>query len=66
MATVPIRCAVPGLAATTTLTLPLPSTALTSVTIEDLTPATWYFAVKAVNSTGAHSSFSNEASKTIN
>ena len=36
-----------------TLTLPLPSAALTSVTIEDLAPATWYFAVKAVNSTGA-------------
>ena len=36
------------------------------VTIEDLTPATWYFAVKAVNSAGAQSSFSNEAWKTIN
>jgi hypothetical protein len=49
-----------------TLTLPLPSTALTSVTIEDLTPATWYFAVKAVNSAGVKSSFSNEAWKAIN
>ena len=46
-------------------TLSLPSAALTSVTIEDLTPATWYFAVKAVNSAGAQSSFSNEAWKTI-
>ena len=49
-----------------TQTLPLPSAAMTSVTIEDLSPATWYFAVKAVNASGAHSSFSNEAWKTIN
>jgi hypothetical protein len=49
-----------------TQTLPLPSAAMTSVTIEDLAPATWYFAVKAVNASGAHSSFSNEAWKTIN
>jgi hypothetical protein len=49
-----------------TQTLPLPSAAMTSVTIEDLAPATWYFAVKAVNSTGTHSSFSNEAWKIIN
>jgi hypothetical protein len=46
-------------------TVSLPSAALTSVTIEDLTPATWYFAVKAVNAAGAQSSFSNEAWKTI-
>jgi len=46
-------------------TLSLPSAALTSVTIEDLAPATWYFAVKAVNSAGTQSSFSNEAWKTI-
>ncbi len=49
-----------------TRTLSLPSATLTSVTIEDLAPATWYFAVKAVNSTGVQSSFSNEAWKTIN
>jgi fibronectin type III domain protein len=49
-----------------TQTLPLPSAAMTSVTIEDLAPATWYFAVKAVNSAGTHSSFSNEAWKIIN
>jgi hypothetical protein len=47
-------------------TLALPSADLTSVTIEDLAPATWYFAVKAVNSAGVPSSFSNEATKTIN
>jgi len=49
-----------------TQTLSLPSAALTSVTIENLAPATWYFAVKALNSSGVLSSFSNEASKTIN
>ena len=43
----------------------LPSPTLTSVTIEDLAPATWYFAVKAVNSDGVQSSFSNEAAKTL-
>ena len=47
-------------------TLSLPDAAFTSVTIEDLTPATWYFAVKAVNSAGVVSSFSNEAWKSIN
>jgi hypothetical protein len=47
-------------------TLSLPNAALTSVTVEDLAPATWYFAVKAVNSAGVQSSFSNEAWKTIN
>jgi len=46
-------------------TLSLPSATLTSVAIEDLTPATWYFAVKAVNAAGAQSGFSNEAWKTI-
>ena len=49
-----------------TQTLPLPSAAMTSVTIEDLAPATWYFAVKAVNASGTHSNFSNEAWKAIN
>jgi Putative Ig domain len=47
-------------------TLSLPDAAYTSVTIEDLTPATWYFAVKAVNSAGVVSGFSNVASKSIN
>jgi hypothetical protein len=46
-------------------TLSLPSASLTSVTIEDLAAATWYFAVKAVNSSGVRSSFSNEAWKTL-
>lgn len=48
-----------------TETVSLPSASLTSVTIEDLAPATWYFAVKAVNSSGVLSSFSNEAWKTV-
>ncbi len=33
--------------------------------IEQLTPATWYFAVTSVNSAGAESSYSNVASKQI-
>jgi hypothetical protein len=47
-------------------TLSLPDAAFRSVTIEDLSPATWYFAVKAVNSAGVVSDFSNEASKIVN
>jgi hypothetical protein len=33
--------------------------------IENLSPATWYFAVKAYNTANAESAFSNIASKTI-
>ncbi len=33
--------------------------------IEQLTPATWYFAVTSVNSAGAESSYSNVSSKQI-
>jgi hypothetical protein len=47
-------------------TLSLPSPSMTSVTIEDLAPATWFFAVKAVNSAGTLSSFSAETSETLN
>ena len=46
--------------------LSLPNAGFTSVTIEDLAPATWYFSVKALNAAGAVSGFSNEAQKTIN
>jgi hypothetical protein len=46
--------------------LSLPNAGFTSVTIEDLAPATWHFSVKAVNAAGAVSGFSNEAQKTIN
>ena len=38
---------------------------LTRYVVENLTPNTWYFAVKAVNSAGVESVFSNAASKTI-
>ena len=43
----------------------LPSPGLTSVVIENLVPATWYFAVKAYSKTGTESALSNEGSKTI-
>jgi hypothetical protein len=38
---------------------------ITSAVIEGLTSATWYFAVKAISSSGVESAFSSEASKTI-
>src|SRR6185503_7377847 len=38
---------------------------LTRYVVENLTPNTYYFAVKAVNSAGTESAFSNAASKTI-
>ena len=43
----------------------LPNKSLTSVVIEDLTPARWYFAVKAYNSSGVESGFSGSVSKLI-
>jgi hypothetical protein len=45
--------------------VPIASPDITSVVIEGLTPATWYFAVKAISSTGVESAFSSEASKTL-
>jgi hypothetical protein len=38
---------------------------VTSAVIQNLTPATWYFALKAYNAANVESSFSNIASKTI-
>jgi hypothetical protein len=38
---------------------------LSSYVVEQLTPATWYFAVTAINSTGIESTFSNGASKRV-
>ena len=38
---------------------------LTSYVIEQLTPATWYFVVTAVNSTGVESNYSNVVSKAV-
>jgi hypothetical protein len=34
--------------------------------VGNLSPATWYFAVKAYTTNGGESTFSNMASKTIN
>jgi Putative Ig domain len=48
-----------------THTVQLPNKSLTSVVIEDLTPARWYFAVKAYNSSGVESTFSGSVSKLI-
>jgi hypothetical protein len=39
---------------------------VTSAVIQNLAPATWYFALKAYNAANVESSFSNIASKTIN
>jgi hypothetical protein len=38
---------------------------LSSYVVEQLTPATWYFALTAVNAAGAESSYSNVASKQV-
>jgi len=43
----------------------LPNKSLTSVVIEDLTSARWYFAVKAYNSSGVESALSSPVSKLI-
>ena len=48
-----------------TRTVQLPSKSLTSVVIEDLTRARWYFAVKAYNTSGVESTFSGSVSKLI-
>ena len=38
---------------------------LASLVVDQLTPATWYFVVTAVNGNGAESAFSNVATKTV-
>jgi hypothetical protein len=45
--------------------LDIPASSVTSAMIENLAPATWYFAVKAYTRAGVESDLSNEASKTI-
>ncbi len=47
------------------MVLDLPNPGLTSAVVENLSPATWYFAVKAYNTANVESSLSNIASKTI-
>jgi hypothetical protein len=46
-------------------TLDLPNPGLTSAVVENLAPATWYFAVRAYNASNVESASSNIASKTI-
>lgn len=41
------------------------SPSITSAVIENLAPATWYFAIKTVNSSGTRSDFSSQVSKTV-
>jgi hypothetical protein len=41
------------------------SPSITSARIENLAPATWYFAVKAVTSSGTQSDFSPQVSKAL-
>jgi len=47
-------------------TIRISNVSITRYVIDGLSPATYYFAVKAVNSAGVESSLSNVASKTIN
>ena len=48
-----------------TQTIVIDNASVTTYVVEDLSPATWYFAVTAVNSQGAESSNSNVANKQI-
>ena len=44
----------------------IPNAGVTTAVVENLSPATWFFAVKAYTTEGVESSFSNIASKQIN
>lgn len=48
-----------------TQTITIDNSGLTTYVVENLSPATWYFAITAVTTAGAQSSYSNVASKTI-
>jgi hypothetical protein len=48
-----------------TQTIVINNASVTTFVVEDLAPATWYFAVTAVNSTGSESAYSNVADKQI-
>jgi putative Ig domain-containing protein len=48
-----------------TQTIVINNASVTTYVVEDLAPATWYFAVTAVNSTGSESAYSNVANKAI-
>jgi hypothetical protein len=45
--------------------LEVPTPGTTTAVVENLSPATWYFALKAYNTSNVESGFSNVASKTI-
>ncbi len=51
---------------TLTRRIEVPDADVTSATIEELEPATWYFAVQAYTTDGTESTSSNVVSKTIN
>ena len=46
-------------------TVTLNNPGLTTYVVENLAPATYYFAITAVNAAGSESAFSNAASKSI-
>jgi len=46
-------------------TIVINNASVTTYVVEDLAPATWYFAVTAVNSSGSESAYSNVANKSI-
>lgn len=48
-----------------TQTIVIDNASVTTYVVEDLAPATWYFAVTAVNSSGSESAYSNVANKQI-
>jgi hypothetical protein len=48
-----------------TQTIVINNASVTTYVVEDLAPATWYFAVTAVNSAGSESAYSNVANKAI-
>ena len=52
-------------ASSLTNTIVINNVSVTTYVVEDLAPATWYFAVTAVNSSGSESTYSNVASKQI-
>jgi len=52
-------------AASLTNTIVIDNASVTTYIVEDLSPATWYFAVTAINSQGAESTNSNVANKQI-
>jgi hypothetical protein len=48
-----------------TQTIVINNASVTTYVVEDLAPATWFFAITAVNSTGSESAYSNVANKSI-